>query len=211
MGKVKLWAAVVLIAVVAAAGTWALWNFELRWRPKTITRHQPEISAILQSAGWVSPNLPGKKLYMISYGSCAACLRFKTDQFPAFHKAKVDTRVIEVARHDENGAAKSTPIERATVAQLWITRDWKLMQRWQAAPAGTWKAQGLALADGDMARMSVIEAGRATVDKLTPLLKDNGVRFDYPLLVWWNDKGEMRACACVQPQTYRFVRRELGV
>ena len=61
-----------------------------------------------------------------------------------------------------------------------------------------------------MARMAVVESGRSTVDRLRPLLKDNGVNLAYPTLVWWNAKGEMRACACEKRQTYRFVRKELG-
>ena len=66
-------------------------------------------------------------------------------------------------------------------------------------------------ADGDMARTAVVEAGRKTVEDLTSLLKPNGVKFAYPLLVWWNDKGEMRSCACEKRETYRFVRKELGI
>jgi hypothetical protein len=61
-----------------------------------------------------------------------------------------------------------------------------------------------------MARMAVVESGRSMVDRLRPLLRANGVDLRYPTLIWWNDKGEMRACACEKPQTYRFVRRELG-
>jgi hypothetical protein len=147
---------------------------------------------------------------MISFRTCPDCIRFRTEEFPRLHDKSVDTRVIEIARRDVNGLARSTPAERATVAQLWLTRDWKLMQAWEAVPADAWKAPGIPPADGDMARTSVVESGRSMVDKLTPLLKDNGVNFAYPLLVWWNDKGEMRACACERRETYRFVRRELG-
>jgi hypothetical protein len=211
MRRLKLWVGLALVLGIVVGGVWAYWNFELRWRPKTISKNQAEIAAILQSSGWVSPNLPGKKLYMISSRTCEACARFAEKQFPDLHEKGVDTRVIAVAPNDENGAAQSTPADRATVAQLWITRDWKLLQRWQAAPADAWKAPGIPPADSDAARMAVVEAGRATVDKLTPLMKANGVRFGYPLLVWWNEAGEMRACACDKPQTYRFVRKELGV
>ena len=94
------------------------------------------------------------------------------------------------------------------MAQVWLTHDWKLLQRWEAAPAA--RNAGIPPADGDMARSAVIEAGRKMVDDLTPLMKANGVKFSYPLLVWWDGKGRMRACACDRPETYRFVRRELG-
>ncbi len=41
-------------------------------------------------------------------------------------------------------------------------------------------------------------------------MKDNGVKFACPLLVWWTKDGVMRACACERRETYRFVRKELG-
>lgn len=207
----KLWLGLVVLAALVAGGGWAYWSTELRWRPKTIDKHQAEIAALLQSSGWVSPGLKGPTLYMVSFRTCPDCIRFREEQFPDLHAANVDTRVIEIARRDYNGIPKSTPAERATVAQLWLTRDWKLLEAWENVPADAWKAPGIPPADGDLARMAVVEAGRATVDKLTPLMKANGVNFAYPLLVWWNQKGEMRACACEKRETYRFVRKELGL
>jgi hypothetical protein len=211
MTRTRVLLALVLVLVAAGVGGWAFWNYEARWWPKTVTRHQIQIVRILESSGWASPGLPGKRLYMVSFRDCPDCARYATEEFPKLHAKGVDTRVIEIARRDLNGARRSTPAERATVAQLWLTHDWKLLQAWEAAPPDAWNARGVPPADGDMARTAVIEAGRKLVDDLTPLMKDNGVRFAYPLLVWWDDKGRMRACACDKPQTYRFVRRELGL
>lgn len=211
MRTFRIWAMLILVLAATGGGGWALWNYDLKWRPHTVHRHQAEIAAMLQSAGWVSPGLKGKTLYMVSFRTCPDCVRFMAEEFPALHAANVDTRVIEIARRDRNGVAKSSPAERATVAQLWLYRDWRLLQAWEATPAEAWKAPGLPPADGDAARTAVVEVGRRTVENLTPLLKSNGVRFAYPLLVWWNDKGEMRSCACERRETYRFVRRELGL
>ena len=211
MRRFRTWALLTLIVALVGSGGWALWNYDLRWRPKTIRHDQAEIARILQTSGWVSPGLKGKTLYMVSFRTCPDCIRFMAEEFPKLHAAGVDTRVIEIARRDKNGIAKSTPAERATIAQLWLTRDWRLLQAWEAVPPEAWKAPGLPPADGDMARTAVVEAGRKLVDDLTPLMKANGVTFAYPLLVWWNDKGEMRSCACEKRETYRFVRRELGL
>jgi hypothetical protein len=211
MKNVRVWGTLVLLLAVAAAGYWAVWNYELRWRPKTITRHQAEISRILQTSGWVSPGLKGQTLYMVSFRSCPDCIRFKEQELPALHAKGIDTRVIEIARRDRNGVARSTPAERSTVAELWTNRSWSLLQRWEAVPVAAWTAPGIIQADSDTARSAVVEAGRSMVDQLTPLLKDNGVKLAYPTLIWWNAKGEMRGCACEKPQTYGFVRRELGV
>lgn len=211
MKTFRVWAVLALVALLAGAGGWAFWNYDLRWRPKTITRHQTEIGKILQGSGWVSPGLGGKTLYMVSFRSCPDCIRFMAEEVPTMHAAKIDTRVIEIARRDYKGQPKSTPAERATVAQLWLTRDWRLLKTWETVPPTAWQAPGIPPADGDPARTAIVEAGRKTVDDLTPLLKANGVKFAYPLLVWWNDKGEMRSCACEKRETYRFVRKELGL
>lgn len=207
----KLWAGLAAVVVVIGAGWWAWWNFELRWRPKTITKNQAEIAKILEGSGWVSPGLKGPKLYMISFRTCPDCVRFKKEEYPRLHKAGIDTRLIEIARADRNGVPKSTPVERATVAELWINRSWALSEKWDATPVDAWTAPGLKPADGDIARTAVIEAGRKSVEDLVPLLKQNGVNFAYPLLVWWTPDGQMKACACEKRETYRFVRKDLGV
>jgi len=204
------WLVAVAVLAVIGAGAFAYWNLELRWRPKTITRHQAEIAKILEQSGWVSPGLPGPRLYMVSFRTCPDCVRFKAEEFPKLHKAGVDTRLIEIARADRNGVAKSTPVERATVAELWVNRSWGLAERWEATPVEAWTAPGIKPADGDIARTAVIEAGRTNVDKLIPLLKANGVSFAWPLMVWWTPDGQMKACACEKRETYRFLRKDLG-
>lgn len=218
--KFRTWAILILVVVLAGVGAYGWWQTDLRWRPKTITKHQAEITKILEQAGWASPGLTKTKLYMVSFRTCPDCLRFKKEEFPGLHAAGVDTRVIEIARRDRNGIAKSTPVERSTVAELWILhgtpKAWELMEQWEAVVPEAWTAPGIPPADGDMARSAVIEAGRKMTEDLRPLLKANGVAVSdptgirYPTLVWWNAKGEMRACACEQRETYRFVRKELG-
>jgi hypothetical protein len=203
---------VAVIGVVAAAGAivFALWNFDWRWRPHTITKHQDMIAHALEQAGWVSPHLTGPRLYMISFRACPDCIRFETEEFPKLQAAKVDTRVIVIALPDRNGQSRSTPAERTTVAELWINRSWKLFQQWSQSTPDGWTAPGIAPADGDAARSAVVAAGRSLVDDLTPLLADNGVRLAYPTLIWWTKDGRMRGCACEKAQTYRFVEKELG-
>jgi hypothetical protein len=211
MRKFRLWASLILVVALIGAGGWAYWNYELRWRPKTITKHQAEIAKILQSAGWVAPGNSGPKLYMVSYRTCTDCIRLEKEEFPKFHAAGVDTRVIVIARADKNGVERSTPAERATVAELWANRKWALLERWSEGNPDLWKADGIVPADGDLGRTALVEAGRKLVDDLTPLMKSNGVTFAYPLLVWWDKDGVMHGCACESEKTYRFLRKELGV
>lgn len=209
MRRFRIWASVVLVAAVVLAGVWAVWNFELRWRPKTIDHRQGEIANLLKQAGWVSPGPGARLLYVVCYHGCPDCARLESQLLPDLRAKGVETRVIEVARPDLNGLQRSTPAERATVAQLWLTRDWKLLERWDAAAPETWTAAGIPPAEG-IARTAVVESGREFVRRLTPLLRASHIRFAYPTLVWWNAKGQMRGCACQDPRTYRFVRKELG-
>ena len=213
MKSLKLWGSLVLVLAIMGAGLYGWWSLDLRWRPKTITKHQAEIAALLQRAGWVSPGLKGPVLYEIGFRSCEDCVRLRLEEFPRYHQANVDTRVILVARRDYNGVAKSTPAERSTVAELWFNRSWKLLETWENTPVDAWTAPGIPAADNDAARSAVVEQGRQMVDQITPLLVANGVDdhgFRYPTLIWWDKQGQMRACACEQRPTYRFVRQELG-
>jgi len=211
MNRFRRWAAFILILDVIGAGGWLVWQFDLRWRPHIIARDQAQIAGVLQGAGWVSPHLAGPKVYVIAHEDCTGCAGLISTELPKLEAAGVETRVIMIALADKNGQAKSTPAERSTVAELWVNRDWKLFQRWMAAtPPRAWTAPGVPTADGDAARTAVLQSGRAAADQLRPLLGHNGVRFDYPLLIWWNKAGVMHACLCRDPRAYRPVEKELG-
>lgn len=203
----------VLLIVTAIAAGLIWWKAEGQWRPHAITKHQAEIAQLLERSGWVSAKAGGPKVYVIGFRGCPDWSRYFTQEVPKLQKAGADARLILVARRDENGQSKSTPIERATVAELWANRSLDLLKTWQAAKPEAWAAQGILPADGDAARSAIVEQGRALVDALQPMLKDNGVsrdRFRYPTVIWWTKDGKMKACACEAQQTYRFVRRDLG-
>jgi hypothetical protein len=164
------------------------------------------IKSLLSSSGWVSPGLKGRPLYMLSFRSCPDCIRFETEEFPGLHKAGVDTRVIMVARR-----AKSTAPERTGVGELWAARSWKTYETWTSMPVDAWTGEGLASGDDDPKRAALVEKGRVLVEELRPLLLENGVELRYPTLVWTTADGVLKACACEERETYRYIRSELGV
>ena len=211
MKQFRLWLIATGVLVLIGGGVFGWWALDYRWRPHTIKTHQAEIAAILEHSGYVSPRLTGPKLYMISFRSCPDCIRFEDQAFARLHAAGVDTRVIMIARGEYNGVLKSTAPERATVAELWLNRSWKLYEDWTALkPPTAWTAPDIPPADGDLGRTAVVEAGRKAVADLRPLLKDNGIDFAYPTLIWWDKAGVMRGCACEKAQTYGNVLKELG-
>jgi hypothetical protein len=209
MKRLRLGLVLTLLALVVLGGLWVWWELGAGTRPKTLTRNQSEIAGLLEGAGWVSPHLAGAKLYMVAYRDCADCNTFQAKEFAKLKAAGVDTRVIEIARPDKNGLAQSTPLERTSVAELWVNRNFGLYERWTAAPSGTWTAPGLAAADGDAGRTAVIEAGRTLVTRLAPLMKANGVGPGFPTLVWWDKAGQMRGCVC-GASSFDAVAQELG-
>jgi len=212
MRAVRNFLLMILVLGGAGVGGYLYWDHAYRWAPHVITKNQDEIAKVLDASGWVAPPSPGPsapKLYMVAYRGCEDCARFEQSELPALRKAGVDARVIMIARPDVNGLPKSTPGERSTVAELWVNRSWKLYEQWAAAPADNWPAQGIPPADGDVARSAVVEAGRDAIDKLKPLLSDNGIKLAYPIVIWWTKDGKMEGCACESEHTYRVVRKDL--
>lgn len=207
----KLWLSLIVVMAIAGVSGWAYWDNFVRWRPHAITHSPLEITRELERSGWVSPRLPGPKLYMISFRDCSDCERFEREMFPRLQAAGVDTRVIMVARPDADGVSRSTPAERSTIAELWVNRSWRLWQQWHAGAAQAWTAPGLIPADTDTSRSAVVEAGRGMIIRLRPLLAENGISFAYPLLVWQTRDGALHGCACESPRTYRYLLTELGV
>lgn len=211
MRTIRLWLIMILVLGVAVAGLYGYWNFFVRFKPHSLEKNQSEIVQLLERSGWVSPGLPGPPLYMISFRDCPECEAFEREVFPKLHAAGVDTRVIMIARADtREGLPASSAAERTTVAELWTNRNWRLWQQWEKTPTQGWTAQGLIAADNDIGRSAIVEAGRKMVADLTPLLRNNGISFGYPLLVWKTRDGEWHACACTRKETYSYLLKELG-
>lgn len=202
--------AAVVGLLLAGAGYWAYWNFYSRFQPVTISRNQAEVQQLLDEASWVSDGSGGQALYIVTYRDSASALRYARDEAPKLKAAGIETRYILFARPDLEGAAQSTAAERATVAELWLTRDWPLYQRWMATPASSWTAAGVPQADGNLARTAVVEAGRRFNERLSQLLKESGVDISYPLILWRDKQGFLKACGCSDRQAWAFIRDDVG-
>jgi len=202
--------AAVVGLLLAGAGYWAYWNFYSRFQPVTISRNQAEVQQLLDEASWVSDGSGGQPLYIVTYRDSASAYRYQRDEAPKLKAAGIETRFILFARPDLEGAPQSTAAERATVAELWLTRDWPLYERWMATPANSWTAAGLPQADGNLARTAVVEAGRRLDERLSRLLKESGVEISYPLILWRDQNGFLKACGCADRRAWAFIRDDVG-
>lgn len=211
MRRFFVWSALAALIglILAGGGYWAYWNFYARFQPVTITRHQAEIQRLLDEASWVSGGGGGQPLYVVGYRDSAATQAYEQEEGPKLRAAGVETRVILFARENREGLTQSTAAERATIAELWLSRDWTLYQRWTATPSREWTAAGVPAADGNLARSAVVEASRQFADRLGGLLRSAGVETRYPLIVWRDRQGFLKACACSDKRSWAFIRDDL--
>lgn len=212
MRRFFVWSALAAVIglVLAIGGFWAYQHFYARFQPVTVTRNQAAIQQLLDESSSLSAGGGGPPLYIIGYRDSAAMQRYEREEAPKLRAAGVEVRIIVFARPDREGLAQSTAAERATVAELWLTRDWTLYQRWTATPSNNWTAAGIPAADGSLARAAVVEAGREFVGELTDALRGEGLAISYPLVIWRDREGYMKACACSDSRSWAFVRDDLG-
>ncbi|MFC5344940.1 hypothetical protein ACETK8_02920 [Brevundimonas staleyi] len=212
MRRFLIWSAlaVVIGLALAGAGYWAYWNFYARFQPVTISRNQAEIQRLLDEASWVSGGGGGEPLYVIGYRDSASTQRYEREEAEKLRAGGVELRSIVFARADREGQVQSTPAERATVAELWLSRDWSLYERWTATPSRNWTAAGIPAADGNLARSAVVEASRQFTTRLNDLLRDAGAPTGYPLVIWRDRDGFMKVCACADSRSWAFIRDDFS-
>ncbi|HYD26544.1 hypothetical protein [Brevundimonas sp.] len=212
MRRFFVWSALAALIglVLAIAGVWAYQHFYARFQPVTVTQNQGAIQNLLDESSWLSSGGGGEPLYIIGYRDSAAMQRYEQEEAPKLRAAGVEVRIVVFARPDREGLSQSTAAERATVAELWLTRDWTLYQRWTATPSNNWTAAGIPAADGSLARTAVVDAGRAFAAQLSEYLGGAGLRTRYPLIIWRDREGFMKACACSDSRSWAFVRDDLG-
>lgn len=212
MRRFLIWSglAVLIGLALAVAGVWAYNHFYARFQPVTIDRNAAEIQQLLDRASWVSAGGGDQPVYVVGYRDSDPTLAWLREEADKLHAVGGDVRVLMFARPDQEGEARSTPAERSTIAALWLSRDWSLYQRWMATPSRDWKAEGLVSADGSLALGAVVEASRDFSERLSTLLKGAGVRTDWPLIIWRDRQGFLKACACSDRRSWVFIRDDLG-
>jgi hypothetical protein len=212
MRRFLIWSglAVVIGLVLAVSGYLAYDHFYARFQPVTIARNQGEIQRLLDEASWVSPGGGDQPLYIIGYRDSVPTQTYERQEADKLRAGGVDVRVLMFARPDKEGAPQSSAAERSTIAELWLNRDWDLYRRWTSGPASAWTAQGVPASDGNLARAAVVEASRQFVDRLDVLMRDAGVKPTWPLVIWRDREGFLKACACADSRSWAFIRDDLN-
>ena len=211
MRRFFVWSALAALIglVLAIGGIMAYQHFYARFQPVTVARNQAVIQQLLDESSWLSAGGGGEPLYIVGYRDSAAMQRYEREEAPKLRAAGVEVRIIVFARADREGLAQSTAAERATVAELWLTRDWTLYQRWTATPSNNWTAAGIPAADGSMARGAVVDIGRTFAAQRLAEIGGEGLKASYPLVIWRDREGYMKACACSDSRSWAFVRDDL--
>jgi hypothetical protein len=212
MRRFFIWSALAALIglILVGGGYWTYWSYYARFQPVTVTRDQADIQRLLDESSWLSAGGGGEPLYIIGYRDSAAMQRYEREEAPKLRAAGIEVRIIVFARPDREGLPLSTAAERATVAELWLTRDYTLYERWTATPVRNWTAAGIPAADGSLARSSVVEAGRTFVTRLNEHLGRAGLQARYPLIIWRDREGFMKACACSDSRSWVFIRDDLN-
>lgn len=181
---------------------------------RPITVRADDLGSLLQGAGWVHKGDGGMVLYDVGFRSCPDCVVQRLAAFPALEAAGIDIRSILYARPDSaDGKPRSKPGERAMVAELWKTRDYALYERWyETDPATFYESEPLPpSADDGGERAALVEKGRAFVDNLRGILKDNGLDLYVPAL-FWQESGQWMVYIGYDRRTFdeRVVKRLTG-
>ncbi|MDQ1154896.1 hypothetical protein [Brevundimonas sp. SORGH_AS_0993] len=196
--------------VLAGVGFGAFWMLHARFEPVVLpTANAEGVQRLLDEASWVSDGAGGPPVYVVGWRDSEAVERFMRDEAPRLRALGVETRLILFARPDQDGTPRSTATERATVAELWLSRDWSLYRRWAETPARSWTAAGLPSADQDLSRAAMVEAGRRFDADLTAKLRPAGVVIRYPLILWRDRNGTLTACGCSDSRTWARIENDL--
>lgn len=197
--------------VLAGAGFGAYWALHARFQPVTLALEADEtVQGLLDEASWVSDGAGAPSVYVIGWRDSAAMETFMREETPRLRDIGVETRLILFARADQDGTPRSTATERATVAELWLSRDWMLYRRWAETPSRSWTAAGLPRADHDLSRAAMVEAGRRFDADLTGKLRAAGVVIRYPLILWRDEHGRLTACGCSDSRSWKRIEDDLG-
>lgn len=222
MRRFLLWSllAVIVGFGLAGVGYWAVWRFLAPQTATTMSRHEDttdrpirtldvvtlgnvdEMQRLLDETSWISAgDGQGEPVWIIGDREALEQAAMRIEALTP----GTALRIIPFAPADENGVSQASGPDRATVAELWLSRDWLLYGRWVATAPDRWTAAGIPPAEQDTARSGLVETGRRFVERLSAMTLAEGLAGGYPVVIWRDGKGAMKACACSTDRAWRSV------
>ena len=213
MRRFLIWSglAALIGLVLAIVGVWAYGHFYARFQPVTIDRNQAEVERLLAQSSWISETEGGEPaLYVVGDPRDPALRSWLREEAEKLRASGAQVRVVPFIPVESAGRTSGSAADRAAIAELWLGRDPGLLGQWLAADPKGWKAAGLPAADGNLARTAVAETGARFSSDLANQLGRAGVRAAWPMILWRDREGFLRACACSDRRSWAFVRDELN-
>ena len=212
MRRFLIWSglAALIGLVLAVVGVWAYGHFYARFQPVTIDRNQAEVERLLAQSSWISETEGGEPaLYVVGDPRDPALRNWLREEGDKLRASGAQVRVVPFLPADAENRVTGSATDRAAIAELWLGRDPGLLNQWLAASPEGWTAPGLTPAEGNLARTAVADASARFSDDLANLMSRAGVRAAWPMVIWRDREGFLRACACSDRRSWAFVRDEL--
>lgn len=212
MRRFLIWSglAALIGLILAVVGVWAYGHFYARFQPVTLDRNQADVERLLSQSSWIARGEGGEPaVYVVGAHDDPATRAWLKEEADKVRASGAQVRTILFVAPNAEGGAGGSPADRTTAAELWLGRDPQLLDRWLAARPGAWTAADLTPADGNLARMAVADAASDFSQTLKAELSRAGVRVSWPMVIWRDREGFLRACACSDRRSWAFVRDEL--
>lgn len=194
-----LMSAIVFVSALAAGGGLIGRYQERLAGPVTLITGGEAMEDALLDSPWLGPENDGPVVWAITRSDCAACGALPPSVLADLADEGVDVRIVAVAVRE---GAKDTAIQSA--ASLAQARDWNALRDWSAtAPLQSTTADKAAVE-------GYAEWGRASYDRISALLRANGVEPQLPVLLWRRGP-EWRAVTKGGRAALDAVRRDLAL
>lgn len=186
---------------IAGAVIACWWFFDARYQPVQMTADE-EFIALIEDAPHVALNDGDRPVYVIGPRHLSMVESWLGDDTRRLNTLGREVRAIMVP------GGYSDPAEEATIAQLWLRPDYRLLHDWFARPAELWTAAGLPSVRRDPARQDALARANGFANRMSELTGADG---RWPLVVWRDPTGALSLCICDNPQSQARARTILGL
>lgn len=194
-----LMAAIACASALMAGGGLMLRDQARLAGPVTLISGSESMTDALLDAPWLGPENEGPVVWAFTSAECPSCGALPPTVLAALADDGVDVRIVAVAARE--GANALTVRSAAALAHA---RDWNTLRDWSgAAPLEPTTADEAAVE-------GYAEWGRASYDRVSALLRANGVEPQLPVLIWRRGP-EWRAVTNARRSTLDVARRDLAL